>query len=379
MKRSATLLICTAVLLLAPGCASVRGPLGTAELERALRERGLEPSAVVIPFAITEEMRVWAKARVPANTPHEELVDKLLLAMMDSSDLRLKYEVGRTATAREAFETGRANCLAFTSLFVGLARELGAPVFYLDVEDVESFEKDGDLMVVSGHVSAGFDMGGGKLKILDFAPDPKKSYRRIHRVSDVRAIALFYSNRGAESLRAGNSAEALGWLRKAVEIDPGFGGAWVNLGVALRREGDVAAAEAAYRKALEVDPRTSSAYSNLASILRVKGRNAEAEEFLSLAADLDRRNPYSYLALGDLSLAQGRLQEAQRFYRQALRRHEGDAEIYASLGLVALASGNAGEARKWLRRAEARDRDNERVRRLGNRLSGPAVAPRSEG
>jgi Flp pilus assembly protein TadD len=351
--------------------------LSSADLERTLRGQGLDPASIVIPFEITDEIRAWAHAHVPENTPHEELLDKLLQAMMN--DMQLKYETGRTATAREAFATRRANCLAFTSLFVGLARELGTPVFYLDVEDIERFEKDGDLMVVSGHVSAGFNIGGGKVKILDFTPAQEPGYRRVRPVSDVRAVALFYSNRGAESLRAGSAAEALEWLRKAVLIDPEFGGAWVNLGVALRRAGDIAAAEAAYRRALEVDPQASSAYSNLASILRMRGRNGEAETLLALAASADHRNPFSYVALGDLSLAQGRLQEAQRFYRQALRLRHEDAEIYASLGLVALAAGDPGEARKWLRRAEARDRDNERVRRLGDQLTTPAAPPRSEG
>jgi Flp pilus assembly protein TadD len=377
MRRRSALLACAAAALAVLGCAST-GLVGS-DLERSLRERGVDPVTVVIPFEITDEIRAWAHAHVPSGTPKEERLDRLLAAMI--GQMQLKYEAGRTATAREAFEVRRANCLAFTSLFVGMARELGIPAFYLNVEDVERFEKDGDLMVVSGHVSAGYDIGGSRLKILDFTPaQDRLGYRRVHPITDLRAVAVFYSNRGAEALRAGNAVEALGWLRKGVEIDPEFPGAWVNLGVALRRQGDVAAAESAYRKALEIDPQTSSAYSNLASILRMRGRNAEAEKLLALATHADNRNPFSYIALGDLSLAQGRLQEAQRFYRRALRLHREDAEIYAALGLVALASGDTGEARKWLRRAEARDRDNERVRRLGNRLSGlSAPPPRAEG
>jgi Flp pilus assembly protein TadD len=376
MRRRTALFACTAAALLVCGCAS-RGPVSSQDLERNLRARGLDPAAIIVPFEITDEMRAWAHARVPDGTPKEQRLDRLLGAMLDQ--MQLKYESGRTATAREAFEARRANCLAFTSLFVGLARELGIPAYYLDVEDVERFEKDGDLMVVSGHVSAGYNIGGGKVKILDFTPAQEPGYRHVHAVTDVRAVALFYSNRGAESLRAGSSGEALGWLRQAVKIDPDFGGAWVNLGVALRREGDTAGAEASYRKALEVDSQVSSAYTNLASILRGRGKDAEAEALLALAASADHRNPFSYIALGDLSLAQGRLQEAQRFYRQALRLHREDAEVYAALGLVALASGDSDEARKWLRRAEARDRDNERVRQLGNRLAGPSAPPRSEG
>ena len=377
MRRTAALLACLAGALLAAGCAS-RGPLGSEELTRALGSRGFERSSVIVPFEITDEMKAWARAQVPDGTPAEERLDKLLAAMIDPSRLKLEYEGGRTLTAREAFESRRANCLAFTSLFVGMAREIGVPAYYLDVDDVEKFEKDGDLMVVSGHVSAGYDIGGGRVKILEFSPNPEPGYRRVHRVSDLRAVALFYSNRGAEALRAGRSGEALTWLRKAVQIDPDFGGGWVNLGVALRREGDTAAAEAAYRRALEADPQTSSAYSNLAAILRSRGQAAEAERLLAIASSMDRRNPFSYLALGDLSLAQGRLEEARRFYLHALRLHREDAEAYAALGLVALEAGNSGEARKWLRRAESMNRFNERVRKLGERLAGPSTLVRSD-
>jgi Flp pilus assembly protein TadD len=360
--------------LLALGCAT-SGPVGSPELARTLRSHGVDPASIVVPFEITDEMRAWAHAQVPDSTPATERLDRLLAAMVDPNRLKLEYEPGHTATAREAFTSRKANCLAFTSLFVGLARELGIPAFFLDVDDVERFEKDGDLMVVSGHVSGGYDIGGGKLKILDFTPQTQPGYRRVHPLTDVTAIALYYSNRGAEMIRVGRGDEALSWLRQAVTIDPDLGGAWVNLGVGLRRAGDIAAAEAAYRKALEVDPEAAAAYTNLAALLRARGREAEAVGLLGLAAQADSRNPFSYIALGDLALAHGRLDEARRFYQKALRLNRDDAEVYAALGQVALAGGDRGEARRWLRKAEARNRDNERVRQLGGRLD----PPRTEG
>ena len=360
--------------LLTLGCATAGlSPAGD-DVARELRSRGLDPATVVVPHEITDEMRDWARAQVPEGAAAEDRLDVLLAAMVDPERLHLTYEPGQTATAAEAFAARKANCLAFTSLFVGMARALGTPAFYVAVDDVERFEKDGDLMVISGHVSAGYDAGtGGTLKILDFTPDEQPGYRRVHRLSDLTAIALYHSNRGAELLRAGRLDEAMPWLRKAVEIDPELGGAWVNLGVALRRGGDVQAAEAAYHQALEADPSTVAAYQNLASLLRARGRDQEAEELLALAARLSSRNPFSYLALGDISLAHGRTVEARRFYQRALRLDREDAEAYAALGEAALAAGNPEEARKWLRKASARDQANERVRTLGTRLAARAA------
>lgn len=373
-RRPAAFLLTMVPALLIQGCASL-DPLGSPELARTLHSRGVDPASIVVPFEITDEMRAWAHAQVPKSTPAVERLDRLLGALVDPLRFKLQYEPGHTATAREAFETRKANCLAFTSLFVGLARELGVQAFFLDVDDVERFEKDGDLMVVSGHVSGGYDSGGGKLKILDFTPQAQPGYRRVHPLPDVTAVALYYSNRGAEMIRVGRSGEALSWLRQAVTIEPELGGAWVNLGVGLRRAGDLAGAEAAYRKALEVDPQAAAAYTNLAALLRARGRDAEAAGLLGLASQADSRNPFSYIALGDLALAHGRLDEARRFYQKALRLNRDDAEVYAALGQVALAGGDRGEARRWLRKAEARNRENERVRQLGGRLD----PPRSEG
>lgn len=275
-----------AALLLLYGCSTAaRGP--SEDLARTLSARGLDPEALIIPWELSDELRGWVRAQVPRGTPREKRLDVLLRAMTDPRRLGLQYEAGQTATAPEAFASRRANCMGFSSLFVGLAREVGMPVFFLLVEDVERFERDGDLLVVSGHITAGFEDEGG-LRILDFTPGIQPSYRNVDRLPDLRALALFHSNRGAELLRAGQREEALEWLGKATSIDPGLADGWINLGVVRRRSGDAAGAEAAYRRALEADPQAAAAYQNLASLLRSQGRAREADELQDLAARFGR-------------------------------------------------------------------------------------------
>jgi Flp pilus assembly protein TadD len=359
------------VFLALTGCAS-SGPI-VPDLNRELRARGLDPATVVIPYQITDEMRQWVHLQVPEGTPIEQRLDLLLAGLLDPSRLRIQYEARSTGTAKEVFENRRANCLAFTSLFVGLAREVGVPVVYLDIDDIERFEKEGDLVVVSGHVSAGFNTGHA-LKILDFSLAPPTEYRRVEPISDLTAIALFHSNRGAEALRTGRNEDALEWLRKAVLIDPDLGGAWINYGVALRRTGDAKGAETAYRKALEADPHALSAYQNLAALLRLEGQEKEADDLLAISTRLGSRNPFIYLTLGDLSFSHGRLDEARRFYRKAMRLYRGSAEPYAALGLLSLAVGDSEDASKWLRKALSIDQENQRVKQLATRLGGRASA-----
>jgi Flp pilus assembly protein TadD len=369
-------------LVVLAGCSSA-GPTGVSGVAHELRQRGVDPSSVVVPFEVSDEMRAWVHSKVSDSGSPEQRLEKLLNAIIDPSRLGLTYEGGRTSTAREAFASRKANCLGFTSLFVGMARELGIPAFYLAVNDVERFERDGDLMVISGHVSAGFSVGSDKIKILEFVNAPKVEYRHIRRLSDVTAIALYHSNHGAELLRAGRTDEAIPWLRKATEIDPELSDAWINFGVGRRRAGDLDGAEAAYRRALEVNPEAASAYQNLASVLGLRGKKKEADELMALASRASAQNPFSYLALGDLSLTQGNLDEARRFYRRAMWLNRDDAEPYAALGLAALAGGDRSEAKKWLRKAAAKDQaknqKNERVRRLESRLAEAPSRGRAEG
>lgn len=349
--------------------ASAGGRLDSTQMARELRKRGLDPADVVIPYEITDEMREWAHRIVPRGTDSEKRLEVLLSGLLDPGKLELQYESRYTATAQEVFQTRRANCLAFTSLFVGMAREVGVPVFYLDVDDVERFEKEGDLVVVSGHVSAGYGVGP-EIKILDFSAAPQAAYRRVHPMSDLTAVALYHSNRGGELLRLGKEEEALPWLQRAVAIDPELPGAWINYGVAQRRAGNAKEAEAAYRKALEVDPNAVSAYQNLAALLRHQGKREEAEDLLALSFKLGSRNPFIYLSLGDLSLIHGRIDEARRFYKRALRLYRDSAEPYAAMGIAALASGDSGEAARWMRKAVAIDQENQRVKALVARLGG---------
>lgn len=369
VRRSLALLTAAGVLLGASGCASSSGTLSSSQVERELRSRGLDPSEIVVPYQISDDMRQWVHQVVPAETPVEKRLEVLLNGLVDPGKLKVQYEPRYTATAEEVFRTRRANCLAFTSLFVGMAREIGVPAFFLEVDDIEKFEKEGDLVVVSGHVSAGYG-SGPEVKILDFSANAQPNYRRVRQIPDLRAIALFHSNRGGELLRTGRHQEALPWLTKAVAIDPELSSAWINYGVSLRRNGDLAGAEKAYRKALEVDPEAVSAYQNLAALLRHQGNTQEAEDLLAITSRLGSRNPFIYLALGDVSMAHGRLDEARRFYKRAIRLYRDSAEPYAAMGLASLAGGDSVDAQRWLRKAVAIDQENQRVKLLLARLGG---------
>ena len=190
---------------------------------------------------------------------------------------------------------------------------------------------------------------------------------RILLIDDYRAIAMFYSNRGAEELRSGRYAEALDWLRSSVAIDPEYAGSWVNLGVALRRSGDVENAEVAYR------PRSRSTcnrrrrcriWPRCCTSRAMRTRRSTswpwpiAPQPQSLHLPHARRPQHAPRPAG----------RAGRFYRKALKRQGENAESLAAMGLWSLEQGDPKEARNWLKRAEDLDKDAARVALLRRRL-----------
>ncbi len=354
-------------LLVLAGCAAAAPGRSPDTVQAAIRGRGLDPEVILAPFQLSDEMIAWARAAVPAAVPRDQQVERLLEAMTAPGGLALEYESDFTGSAKEVFEQRLANCLSFTHLFVGLARAIGLEAYFLVIDDVETFSREGDLVIRAGHITAAAGPPQ-KPRILEFSQLPPADYRQLVKIGDLTAIALFYSNRGAEFLRQAKVDDAIWWLERAVTLDPEVADTWVNLGVARRWRGELKLAEASYRRALEVDPETPAAYQNLASLYRRKGDEAAAREILALTNRRDNRNPFTYLQLGDLSLRQGDLAAAERFYRRAARLDPRLATAQAALGQWALAAGEPRSARKHLKLALELDPADARAAQLDRQL-----------
>lgn len=377
-RRAAPVALAVLLAWLTAACGTSQVTVLTEEQMRmALEERGVDPDEIVVPYEITPEMASWVRQEVPQQRSDLERLSLLLKRLLSEEEMGIGYQRGYTGTAREVFESREANCLSFSNLFVGLARELGIPVYYLRVRDVEGYEKDGDLVIVSGHITAGMS-APQEWKILEFELGPEVDYRYVEPLSDLSAMALYYSNRGAELMREGKLTESLEALAVATRLDSTLPSPWVNRGVGLRRLGYLDEAEASYRRALEIDAEFVPAYHNLSSLLRRQGRLEEADQLAALAEEIGTSNPYNYLNLGDLSLAEGRVEEARRFYRKAVRNYDEHADSHAAMGLVELVAGNEDEARRWLDRARKLDPTADRVVNLRARLEAEKVAAPGE-
>ncbi len=106
--------------------------------------------------------------------------------------------------------------------------------------------------------------------------------------------------------------EALGPLRRTVEIDPNWAMAWSEFGLALAAAGQHEFAADAQLQVLRIDPADAAAHTNLGIELQGLGRRAEAEEHYRLALEIDPHSAKSHDNYANLLGDLGRLDEALR-------------------------------------------------------------------
>jgi len=93
----------------------------------------------------------------------------------------------------------------------------------------------------------------------------------------------------------------------------------LNIGLIDIDQRQFAKAEAAYRAALDLQPDFTQAAVNLADLYRIQGRDADGEKTLRQALALEPQNAAAHHALGLLLIRQKRLPEALAALAEAAR------------------------------------------------------------
>lgn len=174
---------------------------------------------------------------------------------------RVVEDLRATPTAEEAFVRRRADCVGFALLLVALARAQGAAARFAVAAELTGDEHAGTWRLRHGHLATTF---AGR--VFDAGGERRFDPARDGVLEDRTAFALFFSNRGAQRLLAGEAAEAVELLYRAVRFDPSVPYVWGNLGAALGRTGDLGGAVLAQEMAVRLDPDDAVARRNLEAL-----------------------------------------------------------------------------------------------------------------
>jgi Tfp pilus assembly protein PilF len=374
------------VVSLAAGCAATQKQIYTPEEMRAEIEARVSTQMrdeIVIPFEIDDEIRQLART-VTRNAPTEsEKVRAIVGAITSLAGFSISYDWLSNKTAKEVFREGKGNCLAYSNLFVGMAREVGVSAVYADVKFTERVTREAEIIVKSTHITAAVTLGSGAT-LIDFTTNPERKYTAFKAIDDLEAIANFYNNQGflygyfteSKSVDFDPLEKELEMYRLALEILPTFVKARNNLGVALRRRGRVDEAIEQYKLALEVDPRYVEAHSNMGTAYYHLGRTEEALAEYRLAADNAGPDGYVHHRLGVTFLRLGRYQDAIKHFRKALSKEPEMADARYHLGECYRSLGDEKKAAEEYRAALEIDPNYLAAQARLGELSRPGAPPR---
>lgn len=137
----------------------------------------------------------------------------------------------------------------------------------------------------------------------------------------------------------GDKHTALQAFLRAVEIDPGFAGAWLNMGNVFYDWGEFRKAAIYYRRALALDPLYDKAYVNLANALAQLGFHSPALTFYDKALEMRPDLAQGHHNRGNCLTALKRYAEAEDALWRALELDSSDARIVNTLGNLRASQG----------------------------------------
>jgi tetratricopeptide (TPR) repeat protein len=151
-------------------------------------------------------------------------------------------------------------------------------------------------------------------------------------------------NLGEVQSRLGNLDAAANYYRRALQIDPEHANALYNLGNTMTRLGRVDEAIADYSRSLQIDPDRADILDNLGFALAAKKQFPEAVANFEAALKLDPDFPDAHNNLATVLFMEHRFDEAAQHYREAIRLTPDNPQIYANLGDTLVRQGNIPEA-----------------------------------
>jgi Flp pilus assembly protein TadD len=346
------------VLLASAGSASGadRPAFGVEELLAGAPLEVGEPTPPVVDgsevLAVSPAMAAFVAERVDRRASDSIRFQQLAFAIINEASFGLEHDEA-TRTAAETFRLRRGNCLSFSSLFVALAREAGLKAGFQEVDIPPNWTMQNDAYILNRHVNVWIDLGPFGLHSVDFnVYDFRTGYER-RPISDTRAVAHYFNNKGVAAMQAGDVAAALAYYRRAIlDNDGDFAPAWTNLGILYMRGGHADHAEAAFLQALAADRDHEVAMSNLVSLYDHQGDAERAEMYRREVARHRNQNPYYRFHLAREAFYARDFEGAISHLKFAVRRRRNEDQFCFLLGLSYLQLGDEKAARRWLERAE---------------------------
>lgn len=135
-------------------------------------------------------------------------------------------------------------------------------------------------------------------------------------------------------------------FERALEVDPDFGSAWNNLGLAYLNAEQFTKAEEAFHQALDIPTYLTPEYAayNLARLAKERSRPEAALKYCRRAQEFNWRYGPVYFLLSELLVEKGQIREAVNYLRQGVKAQPENAELWLRLAENQLRLGHSSDA-----------------------------------
>jgi tetratricopeptide (TPR) repeat protein len=336
---------------LSSGCAPVRPPRAITPAER-VEEARAEGLSLENPLEIDADMKRAVDRSVGRHADPASRLRHLARFLTDSGFVNFQYVSNQSLTARQAFRQRRGDCMAYTNLFMALARYLGIDAYFVHVREVSNYYERGGYFFVSSHVAVGYGQGPAA-EVVDFAKEISDWKLALYSViSDDAALALYYNNVAVDHMLGGRTREAEHLFRFWLAREPNVAELYNNLGVLLNRRKRHDEALRVLLDGIRRFPSYAPLFTNGLNAARGAGRPELAREFEERGKEIEHADPFFLFARALRFYHADRYAEATPLFEQAMRRKPDSPVLVAWLTRALLASGRRAEGLEMFERVK---------------------------
>jgi|WetSurMetagenome_2_1015567.scaffolds.fasta_scaffold12189_4 tetratricopeptide (TPR) repeat protein len=337
------------LLVLCLACAPKADGPKPITLDQLLQGASGEGLQLENPFSIDPAIAAQVEQKVGSGGTATDRMRRLTFYL---NERKFDYVANRSLTATEAFNSKRGDCMAYTNLYMALARSLRIPTFFVHISEVQNYyERDG-LFFVSSHMAVGCQIQYFTV-IVDFTEQKSEYTLALYNaVDDATAAALFYNNLAVDHLMSGDVEYAEKLLRYLIRSLPHLKEAKNNLGVVLMRQGRFREALVVLQEALEQSPEYKPLYTNAIQAARGAGDPALADQISRQGESIMKRDPFYVFNEGVERFHEKDYAGALVKFQRVLSREAQSPMLYAWIARTRLSIGQESEGIKAFEEAQ---------------------------
>ena len=310
-------------------------------------------------FFVSDSMKRYIDERLNGERTVINKTERLLKDLFDPEVLDIKYLHNANLTASETFEQGVANCLSLTLLSYVLVTEADLTAQFNDISLIENWTVQNGISLSNGHVNlkvfrpiSDSEINfNNTLVTIDFLPMLNVPILKQKHLSKSEIMALFYNNKGANAMIAGDMGTAYHYFKLATIHGPELASPWGNLASLYRQSGFEPEAEKLYEHGIRLAPENLTIKENLALLYKKTGRNEEAQRINARILKKRLDNPYYFAMLAAQDFDSGNYRESIRQYKKANRMHDSEHQFLFGIAKNYLMLNDYERAKRYIKKA----------------------------